>query len=598
MHESGRQETEGIPTVATSPLELATQRPISRISLTFDASQTVQEDEPSTTSNRPNVRIPKWKLISLYVSICAGLFLAFLDTSIVATALYTIGEEFHSLSKINWIALSYTLAYLGCTAIFASLSDVVGRRNAYIAASTLFIAFSLGCGWAQDLNQLIAFRTLQGIGGSGLYSIGFIILPEISSVKMAQMIGALAGGVIAMSGILGPILGGIITNYTTWKWIFWINGPIAIGPSILFVLAWPNEKQLPPIELRPFRQMDFLGCFLLIAAIVPFVFAFQEAGIHILLNRQVWNSAIFVAPLVVGIMCWIALFGWEYIVSIHRSASINALFPLRLAKSRVYLSAVATTMMSGFPYFVVIYSLPTHFQVVNERSALVSGIALLPLLGTSAIGTTLAGAFSMKKNNTFPTMMTGAALMLIGTAALSTLGSETDTEAKAYGLQVFVGLGFGLIISTSSMIASLESEIRDNAVAQGLVAQVRVLGGSIGIAASTVILSIKQRQMLLESGLLTPSQLQSLRNAMSTLSAGEVRVVKQAYTDAFDETLVVCSIFSGLCVLVALGSWRRHPLSIREMREEQFRKEAIRQRALTELRIPENAKGPKDGSMA
>lgn len=149
-------------------------------------------------------------------SICFGLFLAFLDTSIVATALYTIGEEFHSLSKINWLALAYTLAYLGCTAIFASVSDVVGRRNAYTAASTLFIAFSLGCGWAKDFNQLITFRTLQGVGGSGLYSVGFVILPEISSVKMSQMIGALAGGVIATSGILGPVLGGIVTNYTTW----------------------------------------------------------------------------------------------------------------------------------------------------------------------------------------------------------------------------------------------------------------------------------------------------------------------------------------------------------------------------------------------
>jgi hypothetical protein len=230
----------------------------------------------------------------------------------------------------------------------------------------------------------------------------------------------------------------------------------------LFKLAWPNEKQLPPAERRPFRQMDFLGFFLLIAASIPFVFAFQEAGIHVVYDRNVWKTAIFVAPLVVGITCWIALFGWEYIVSIHRSASINALFPLRLAKSRVYISAVGATLLSGFPYFVVIYSLPIHFQVVNEHSALASGIALLPMLGSSAIGTTVAGAISSKKNNSFPVMIAGAGLMLIGTATLSTLGSATHTQAKAYGLQVFIGLGFGLIISTCSMIASVESEVRDS----------------------------------------------------------------------------------------------------------------------------------------
>lgn len=115
---------------------------------------------------------------------------------------------------MNWIAIAYTLAYLGCTAIFASLSDVFGRRNAYIAASVIFLTFSIGCGFAQSLNQLIALRALQGVGGSGLYSVGFVILPEISSLRMLKMIGALAGSVVAMSGILGPILGGVITNYT------------------------------------------------------------------------------------------------------------------------------------------------------------------------------------------------------------------------------------------------------------------------------------------------------------------------------------------------------------------------------------------------
>jgi MFS family permease len=142
-----------------------------------------------------------------------------LDTSIVATALYIIGVEFHALSRVSWIAIAYTLAYLGCTAIFASLSDVFGRRNAYIAASVIFLSFSVGCGFAQSLNQLIAFRALQGLGGSGLYSVGFVILPEISSLKMLKMIGALAGTVIAISGVLGPVLGGVITKYTVSEFI-------------------------------------------------------------------------------------------------------------------------------------------------------------------------------------------------------------------------------------------------------------------------------------------------------------------------------------------------------------------------------------------
>ncbi|CAN9316350.1 unnamed protein product, partial [Alternaria alternata] len=376
--------------------------------------------------------------------ICIGLFLSFLDTSIIATAIYTIGVEFHSLSKVNWIALSYTLAYVGCTAIFASLSDVIGRRNAYVAAFVIFLAFSLGCGFSKSLDQLIAMRTLQGVGGSGLYSVGFVILTEIASPRMSKMIGALAGAIIAMSGILGPVLGG-------------------------------------------------------------------------------------------------------------------ALFPMRLAKNRVYISAVVTTMLTGFPYFFIIYSLPTRFQVVNGKNAIVSGIALLPMLGASAIGTTIAGAASSKRNNTFPINVIGAALMLVGAASLSTLDNTVVPQARAYGLQVFLGFGFGLTVSNSTLLATIEAEQRDTAVAQGIMAQVRVLGGSIGIAASTAILGVKQRRQLLDPMVVSVAQLGSLADSMRTLSPDAALAVRQAYTDAFNETLVVCSIVSGVALLASLAAWRKQP---------------------------------------
>jgi MFS family permease len=368
---------------------------------------------------------------------------------------------------VNWIALAYTLAYIGCTALFASLSDVFGHRNTYIAASLIFLAFSLACGWAQTLDQLIAFRALQGVGGAGLYSVAFVILPEISSLKMLGMIGALAGMVVAASGVLGPVLGGVITEYTTWRWVFWINAPLGVGPLVLFAVAWPPASMLRPVEKRRLGQLDLVGFSLLTVASGLFVFAFQEAGVHGVSNRNIWKAGLFIAPLVVGVVCFFILGGWEWYVSRRWPDTIGALFPVRLAKNRVYVSALIAITLGGFPYFVVIYSLPTHFQVVNEHSALASGVALLPMLGSSAVGSTVGGIASGKKNNTFPTMLIGSILMLIGTAALSTLNNVPHTEARAYGLQVFVGFGFGLTISTSSLIAGVETEIRDNGKFQG-----------------------------------------------------------------------------------------------------------------------------------
>ncbi len=184
-----------------------------------------------TLPERPN--LPAWRLVCLVIryfapkkkrqvlkyfcSVCFGLFLSLMDTTIIATALYTIGVDLKALGSVNWVALSYTLAYLGCAVIFARVSDIIGRKIAYISAFIIFFAFSLGCGFAQTLNQLIAFRALQGVGGSGLYSFTFVILPEVSPPEVQKWIAAISGAVVAMSGVLGPVLGGIITNYTTWR---------------------------------------------------------------------------------------------------------------------------------------------------------------------------------------------------------------------------------------------------------------------------------------------------------------------------------------------------------------------------------------------
>jgi MFS family permease len=144
--------------------------------------------------------------------LCIGLFLSFLDGSITATALYTIGIEFNALTSITWIAVAYTLADVGFATLFTALADIIGRFNAYLLAQTMFLAFSFACGFAQSLTQLIVFRVLQGIGGSGLYSLAMVIWPEMSTYELKKWIGAFVGLVVAAAGVAGPLLGGVITN--------------------------------------------------------------------------------------------------------------------------------------------------------------------------------------------------------------------------------------------------------------------------------------------------------------------------------------------------------------------------------------------------
>ncbi len=103
------------------------------------------------------------------------------------------------------------------------MADVFGRRDVFLASFVIFFGFSLACGFAQNINQLIAFRALQGVGGSGLYSLTMVIWPELASHDLGQYIGAMVGVVVAIAGVMGPVLGGILTHYASWRWIFWIK---------------------------------------------------------------------------------------------------------------------------------------------------------------------------------------------------------------------------------------------------------------------------------------------------------------------------------------------------------------------------------------
>lgn len=183
----------------------------------------VRLHSPLLSRGKDKIKNPNSAVADRFPSLCLGLCLSMIDTSIVATSLYTIGEEFNDVERINWVALAYTLTFLGSAVFFSRITDVVGRRNAFIAAFVIFFCFSLGCGFSQSMNALIACRALQGVGGSGLFSVTMIIFPEMCPPKSRNYIAPLIGAVVSTSGVLGPILGGLFTAYTTWRWVFWIK---------------------------------------------------------------------------------------------------------------------------------------------------------------------------------------------------------------------------------------------------------------------------------------------------------------------------------------------------------------------------------------
>ncbi|GKT45515.1 putative MFS-type transporter [Colletotrichum spaethianum] len=392
-----------------------------------------------------------------------------------------------------------------------------------------------------------------------------IIFPEVTPKHLLQYISSLVGMVIASAGVLGPVLGGILTHYASWRWIFWINGPIGFVSLLVFYFTWPDAKHLPTLQRRTWKELDFVGSILLVSASVLLVFSFQNVGA----DGNKWSQAVFIVPVTIGGICFMLLLGWETLVSKLWNNRIMAAIPISLLRNRVYLATIFNTMFLGFPYLLIIYAFPIHMQIVNGKSSLLAGVLLLPMLGSVALGTTLGGIVNKSKNRLFETMVVASCFMTLGCGLMTTLSSSATLEPKALGFLAFVGFGFGLSATSSTVLGTTESEISDHA-------QVRILGGSLGIAASTAILGNFTRNDL--TGVVSPEYLSSPHGGGINLTEAQAAAVRHAYTDSFRKDMQVGTILSGIAILLSLGIYRRNRVTFEEQRQMHIRIEVERRR--------------------
>lgn len=226
--------------------------------------------------------------------------------------------------------------------------------------------------------------------------------------------------------------------------------------------------------------------------------------------------------------------------------------------------------------FTVIFNLPLHFQIVNGESPSGAGVNLLPFLCAAGVGAFAGGAASGKQNRTFYTFVVAACFNILGSGLLSTISSSTTIEKKVYGFQVLLGIGMGMTFSSAGILISLNVDFRDHAVAQGIIAQMRVFGGSLGIAMANGLVTRQARWDLV--GILTSDQIEALQTStriLETLSPVEKQAVQQVYTDAFDTTMRICTYTAVVCLVSALFTYQRNPPSAGNPMEraERLRKE-------------------------
>ncbi|KAJ8110356.1 hypothetical protein ONZ43_g5889 [Nemania bipapillata] len=496
-----------------------------------------------------------WRRAMLVSILLLGLLFSSLDASIVSTSLVTIAIELHDFLKAPWVVLAYLLAYLGLAIGFAKLSDIYGRRDSICIAWVLFAGFSVGCALATTMPQLIICRAFQGMGGSGLYSLAQIALFEVGPAHKPGLMGAMIGLTLAVSYVLGPVLGGVISSTASWRWIFWINVPFGVVLIIGLYLAWPANLTRRPRGLDAIQRVDFIGHILIAAACTLLVFALQEVGAH----TFTWNHPVIVISLVVSVLSCFGFAAWELSLGARARTRIEPVLPLRLV-GRVYSACVICTFCTGFVYLTILIILPERFQIVNGDNALESGVHLLPMLGATALGAFLAGALSRRRNNTSWTLLAAHCFQLLGTGLMSMLHSTTVEIRAQYGFQVLLGLGIGLSLGSVTIMGSVQSAQADLAVAQGIIAQARVLGGSIGIALCSIIFNTRVAHDL--STKMDPDDLDALHHSptiapwLSPELQAKVRVV---YASAFTDDIKLLIGIAVVGIVASCFTYQKHP---------------------------------------
>ncbi|KAL2814051.1 major facilitator superfamily domain-containing protein [Aspergillus granulosus] len=533
------------------------------------------EDE-ATPFEIPRPTIAAWRLVIILLCIAIGLFLSLMDTTIVSTMLYTISDEYDGFKTSSWIVLAYTLSYVGCAVFMARLSDVIGRKFLLCICFLIFLGASMGCAASKNMNQLIGFRAVQGIGGSGLYAMAMIIYPEISPPALLPAISGIIGVVVALAGISGPLIGGALTSYRSWRWGFWINGPCAFVPLVALLIVWPNDFHYAR-NVR-FRHLDYLGALLILLGSVLLVFILNEAAIRV----YAWKSVPVIIIIIISGFSWIALVFWQwFIASKPNFRHIRPQLPFRLLSSRVMVAGFVSTILTGFVMLLVIVNIPLRAQIVNLKDAVASGILLLPLMGGTAVGSAIGGAASAKRNNAFWTLNLASVFMLIGSASLSTLTDAVDPVPRQWGLEAVLGFGIGLSLSTMTFLTTMQVEFQDHAVAQGIVAQLRIFGGSIGIASGFIVFNINVQHTL--ASVLTPEQLDAFYRTPAAIYSLPIRqqlVVRQVYVSTFNTDMRICAGVAAACLVATLCTYQRKPQSIKQrladLEEVYVRTEAAR----------------------
>ena len=405
----------------------------------------------------------------IFVGLQLGMILSTLDGTIVATALPTIGRELSDPGARSWVITAYLLAQVATMPLYGKLGDHYPRKHLFLFAISLFTFGSVLCGAAQSLDQLIAFRVVQGLGSGGLGPLAMAVVGDIVPARQLGRWLGYQGALFAIASLMGPLVGGVFVDRFSWRWAFYVNLPIALVSIAIVALA----LHLP--HRRVAHSIDYAGSALLTGLLVCVVLGASIGG-----RTVAWASPEMLA-LGGAIVLLTVLFVWR-----ERRAT-EPIMPITLFTSRVARASNGLNLTSGALFASGIYFLPVFFQEVAGVDPTDSGLLLIPFMFATAFATLVAGrrVEAVGRYRFWP--IAGGVLMTVGVGLLATLGAGSAVLVAA-GFGAVLGTGVGFVMQTSLLALQNSTAPRDLGIATSAALLCRVLGITLGAAFASAVL--------------------------------------------------------------------------------------------------------------
>jgi len=493
-------------------------------------------------------------------AVMLGMLLSSLDQTIVGTAMPKIVGELNGLEHYSWVITGYLVASTAGVPIFGKLSDIFGRKWLYLAGIATFLAGSMLAGLSQSMTMLIAFRALQGVGAGMMMPISQAIIGDIFTPAERGKYQGLLMAVFGLSTIVGPTVGGFITDNLSWRWVFYVNVPFAILAMAVVFAVLPSHT-----ALHKRATIDWLGSGALIAGVVPLLIALSWGG-----STYPWNS-----PQILGLFIAAVVFGAAFLL-IERRAQAPTI-PLDLFRNRIFTVSVFITFLTSMGMFGAILYIPLFVQAALGDTATSSGLILTPMMLGFIVVSIASGLFLSRTGRYKVLAILGTGITTVGMFLLGQMSPATDNATLVRNM-VILGIGLGTSMSLFTIVVQNAFPVERLGVVTASLAFFRSIGGVVGVA---VLGSIMTNRMASElqaglaslppaiaskvggiaanpQALMDPASQQALQTQLATLGAQAPQVtaqvtsiLREAVSGAVTEVFVIGSVLIALAFVTS-----------------------------------------------